>query len=225
MLEIEIKSLLGSSQKAQDLKKKMETLDPNFKLTDTSKQLNHYFKNISKSALEKIANEISIHLSDDKKIELKKIIEHGKNPSVRTRQLNNDVLFIIKASIDETTSSNGISRIEFEEKINLTLDELDQILLDAGLLYEAKWSREREQYEVKNATVTIDKNAGYGYVAEFEKVVNNDSDPKKITQELRDLMKELDVVELDQERLGRMFDFYNKNWEKYYGTDNIFIIE
>ena len=33
------------------------------------------------------------------------------------------------------------------------------------------------------------------------------------------------LVELDQDRLARMFEFYNSNWEDYYGTDNVFIVE
>jgi hypothetical protein len=38
-------------------------------------------------------------------------------------------------------------------------------------------------------------------------------------------MTELDVVELEQDRLARMFSFYNANWPDYYGTEKVFIIE
>jgi hypothetical protein len=38
-------------------------------------------------------------------------------------------------------------------------------------------------------------------------------------------MKNLGVEELSQERLQRMFDYYNKNWAEYYGTDKTFSIE
>ena len=41
--EIEIKSLLGSKEKADELKKKLKELDPNLKLNSQNKQLNHYF--------------------------------------------------------------------------------------------------------------------------------------------------------------------------------------
>jgi len=39
------------------------------------------------------------------------------------------------------------------------------------------------------------------------------------------LMAELGVAELPQDRLARMFDFYNQNWPDYYGTDKTFTIE
>jgi hypothetical protein len=39
------------------------------------------------------------------------------------------------------------------------------------------------------------------------------------------LMKECGVEELPQERLERMFAFYNTHWPDYYGTEKIFTIE
>ena len=38
-------------------------------------------------------------------------------------------------------------------------------------------------------------------------------------------MKELNVEELPQDRLERMFDFYNTHWKDYYGTERIFMVE
>jgi hypothetical protein len=38
-------------------------------------------------------------------------------------------------------------------------------------------------------------------------------------------MAELDLTELGQERLERMFEFYNKNWPDYYGTEKVFNLE
>jgi len=38
-------------------------------------------------------------------------------------------------------------------------------------------------------------------------------------------MTKLDVEELPQDRLERMFAYYNKNWPEYYGTEKIFVIE
>ena len=42
---------------------------------------------------------------------------------------------------------------------------------------------------------------------------------------LRALMTELGVEELAQDRLERMFAYYNANWPTYYGTEETFTVE
>lgn len=220
--EIEIKSLLGEKKNVDSLKKKMKESDSAYKQTSTSKQLNHYFVGGDHAKLYKI---VSPYVPEDSHERFLHILEDGKDLSIRTRQQDDTILFVIKASIDDTTSSNGTARIEYEvETPQLTLDELDQKLLDADCEYQAKWSREREEYSYKNATVCIDKNAGYGYLAEFERVIESESDALEEKELLRALMNELDVEELPQDRLERMFEHYNAHWPEYYGTDKIFVI-
>ena len=219
--EIEIKSLLGSKEEAGELKKKLKKLDPNVKLKAQNKQLNHYFINGKMDSLyKKMVKHFSKKIHED----FKKILIEGKDHSVRTRKLDDTVILVIKASIDDTTSSNGISRMEFESEVKMTLDELDKILLDCGFSYQAKWSRQREEYESEGMNICIDKNAGYGYLAEFEKVVENTNEIEKIKKDLRNVMQKLEVEELPQDRLERMFAHYNEHWSDYYGTDKIFII-
>ncbi len=221
--EIEIKSLLGSKEKADFLKSKMLESDPDTHVTTHSKQLNHYFIN---GDFESLRENIDRNIPDqEKKERLKTILKEGKSHSVRTRKLNEDVLLVIKASVDDSTSSNGISRMEFEEKLPLTLDELDEILLQSGFEYQAKWSREREEYKFKDINICLDKNAGYGYVAEFEKIIDNIDTIEDSKREIKNIMREMQVEELAQDRLERMFAHYNENWRKYYGTDNIFTLE
>jgi adenylate cyclase class IV len=115
--------------------------------------------------------------------------------------------------------------MEFEEPVAVSLNELDSLLLDAGFMYQAKWSREREEYAYKGANVCLDKNAGYGYLAEVEKIVHDEALADAVRAEIDEIMTELDIVELDQDRLARMFSHYNTNWPEYYGTDKVFIIE
>lgn len=221
-LEIEIKSLLGSKENADALKERLKTVDPHTALVSSNKQLNHYFIHGDPVRL---YEHLAKHLPEDAQKKLKKILTEGKNHSIRTRKQDDMVLMVVKASIDDTTSSNGISRMEFEELVNLTLDELDAEVLASGCEYQAKWSREREEYQVNDMHVCIDKNAGYGYLAEFEKVVDTDQDVEEVKKMLRDTMKELGTEELSQDRLGRMFAHYNVHWPEYYGTDKIFVIE
>ena len=214
--EVAIKSLLGTQEAADALRSRFHVVDP------TSKQLNHYFETGPMDVLhERVRAIVPSHEHD----RLAHIVTRGTRFSVRTRQADDAVLFVIKASIDDTTSENGISRIEFEVAVDHPLDTLDALIQDAGFPYQAKWSRDREEYTVRGTTVTIDRNAGYGYVAELEKVVTSEEEVEAARDHLRALMQQLGIEELSQDRLERMFAHYNAHWPQYYGTDKIFIIE
>jgi len=220
--EIEIKSLLGSQDKADALKTSLDNKFPKLKTLSKHRQLNHYF---NVGDFKKLHKAILPYIPKESVEKFSRVLKDGKSFSVRTRDTEGKVQLVIKASIDNTTSDNGISRIEFEAVTpDLTLAKLDKILLDCGFSYQAKWSREREEYEAGDMHVCLDKNAGYGYVAEFEKVITDPSLSEKAALELRSLMTELGVSELPQDRLERMFAHYNKHWSEYYGTDNIFTV-
>ncbi len=220
--EVEVKSLLGSKESADSLRNRMKELDPNFKLLSHNKQLNHYFVGGNVAALAGVVKE---HLSEDALKKLNDIASRAKDFSVRTREKDGVVLMVVKASVGDDTSSNGVARMEFEEPVSIPLDELDKLVISAGFSYQAKWSREREEYACKGVSVCLDKNAGYGWLAEFEKVIGNENELDSARREVRALMDEVGVKELPQERLERMFAFYNANWGDYYGTDKIFNID
>lgn len=220
--EIEVKTLLGAKDKAESLKKKMQKNDLSCRLLSTNRQLNHYFTG---NDVDELYTKLKNFFSEEAQERFKNIIEKGENFSIRTRQRDEEVLLVIKASVDEGTSENTISRLEFEEPVTMSLEELDQLVLDSGFEYQAKWSRDREEYAYKDAHVCIDRNAGYGYLAEFEKVVEDDSHIESTRAEINELMDELGLDELPQDRLERMFTFYNENWRDYYGTDKTFTIE
>lgn len=220
--EVEIKTLLGSSERAQEVRDAMHALDEDCELSSRNKQLNHYFEG---GTLSDLYEAVKGHLADDAKRKLKDIAGRAKEFSVRTRDKDNIVLLVVKASVGSDSSANGVSRIEFEAQVPLSLMELDEIVLSSGFTYQAKWSREREEYICKGITVCLDKNAGYGYVAEFEQVVEDSSKIEVARAQITALMRELKVDELPQDRLERMFAHYNKNWRDYYGTDKIFVIE
>ena len=221
--EIEIKSLLGSKEKADILKGKLKEVDPSTKLVSSNKQLNHYFID---GDLDKLYKNVEGLFLKEISESLKDIISEGRDFSVRTREIDGKILLVIKASIDDTTSANGSSRIEFEEEVEgKTLNELDNLLLDADFKYQAKWSREREEYTCKGISVSIDKNAGYGYLAEFERMIDDSDKAGEAQKELRLLMEEVGVVELAQDKLERMFAHYNKHWPEYYGTDKSVVSE
>jgi adenylate cyclase class IV len=224
-IEVEVKVLLGEKAAADALREKLVALPYQARLVATSAQLNHYFMG---EDVTKIAEDLGPKFDPEKRRKLEHILAEGRNHSVRTRTYKDGkALLVVKASIDDTTSSNGLSRIEFEETVpGLDIDALDRALLDAGLRYQAKWSREREEYALADGTVVcLDKNAGYGYLAEFERTVHDGAAAETAKANIRALMATLGVAELPQDRLERMFAFYNEHWPEYYGTDRVFVIE
>jgi adenylate cyclase class IV len=220
--EVEVKSLLGSEDRANELRSAMKQADPSCELQSKNKQLNHYFEG---GTLKQLSGVVAKYLSGVADVKLDDMIERAKEFSVRTRDKDGNVYLVVKASVGQDSSANGVARIEFEERMDMTLDELDKLVLSAGFSYQAKWSREREEYLCKGVNVTLDKNAGYGWLAEFEQIVGDPSKVEAAKHEVHELMSQVGAEELSQQRLERMFDYYNKNWEKYYGTDKIFVIE
>ncbi|MEF2175303.1 MAG: hypothetical protein V3575_02425 [Candidatus Absconditabacteria bacterium] len=221
--EIEIKVLLGSEEKAKSLIEKMHKEDGNINIKDSSNQLNHYF--LRNGDFQKLYEKISNYIESAKINELHKILFQGKNHSIRTREANGKVIFVVKAVADDTNAENGIARLEFEAPVKISLQDLDSLILESGFEYQSKWSRNRVEYNYKDFVVCIDKNAGYGYLAEFEKVIN---DFENIQMEKDSIVNELAVLgleELQQDRLDRMFKYYNQNWPHYYGTNKTFNIE
>ncbi len=219
--EVEVKSLLGSEESAEMLRARLRNLDPESKVISRNKQLNHYFMG---GDLVRLAAGVTKYISADALIKLKDIALRGKEFSVRTRDKDGEVFLVVKASVGDDSSSNGVARMEFEEKVSVSLDELDQLLIDAGFQYQAKWSREREEYLCKGVNVCLDRNAGYGWLAEFEKVVDSEEEVRGARHDIRNLMDACGVLELQQDRLERMFAFYNAHWGEYYGTDKVFTI-
>jgi len=217
--EVEIKCLLGEKPNADRLAAKMKEADSDLKELGSHRQLNHYFEGSGdfKKAAEAIPD------ADDRQAFLD-LASKAKSFSLRTRDADGKILLVLKAAVDDTTSANGTARREVEVPAGASLDILDKALLDAGFTYQAKWSRERQEYVYKGANVTIDKNAGYGYLAEFESIETNPAKLDAAKSNLRALMAELGAEELDAARLERMFAYYNTHWPDYYGTEKVFNI-
>jgi len=221
--EIEIKILLWSQEKAQELVQKLYQNDTSTVVIWENSQLNHYF--LPEWNFDKLYQILQNYIATEHHAKLHQVIVDWKNHSIRTREVDGKVLFIVKASVDDTTSSNWTARIEFEEQVNLPLDQIEQILVDNWFPYQSKWSRQRKEYKYKDYNVCIDKNAWYWYVAEFEKIIANKDQAESTKEEIRKELNTLWIEELDQNRLERMFAFYNKNRPEYYGTEKTFIIE
>lgn len=232
--EVEVKSLLGGSERAEKLRHAMKKLDSSCELLAVSRQLNHYFEpsvehGVQKSPVERLSEEVFPLVGKSASSRLADLASRAMDYSVRTRLSEKDgkkvVYLIVKASVGDDTSSNGVARIEFDEPILLPLQDLDDLVMSCGFKYQAKWSRQREEYVCMGITVTLDKNAGYGWLAEFERVVDDADKVAGAEKDIRALMKKLGAEELPQDRLERMFAHYNEHWRDYYGTENIFVVE
>ncbi len=222
--EVEIKVLLTTKENRDNFKEKLKHKLIDLKYLWKNSQLNHYFIWWD---FDKLRENVLHHLPEDKKESFENILKAPWRHSFRTRYLNWNSILVIKLAIDNTSSSNGVSRLEWEHTFKkMEIDELDEKLLHSDFEYQAKWSREREEYSSKNnINITIDKNAWYWYLSEFEMVVDSKEEAKKAEESIRKLLWELGVEELPQDRLARMFAYYNKNWKDYYGTEKYFVVD
>ncbi len=221
--EVEIKVLLSSKENKDKFKENLKHKLIDLKFLWQNSQLNHYFIWWD---FHKLKENIIKILPKEKQESLKNILSLNWKHSFRTRYEKGNSILVIKLAIDDTTSSNWIVRLEWEHIFkNKKIDDLDKILLDSDFEYQAKWSRKREEYKSKNnINITIDKNAWYWYLSEFEMVVSSRKDAEKAEENIRKLLNELELTELNQDKLAKMFKYYNENWEKYYGTDKYFIL-
>ncbi len=221
--EIEIKSLLGTKENAEKLKRRMQEYDPSCRLVATYRaHLNHYFAG---GDLYSLGAAMTNYLDSQTSERLFAAISQAKDFSLRSRSADGNIFLVLKVAVDDSTSANGAGRLEFEASIkNVTLEKLDQLILSCGFSYQAKWSREREEYEFCGARVAIDKNAGYGYLAEFEIVTDDAGKIEETKADLRGLMAKVGAEELEAARLERMFAYYNSHWPEYYGTGKVFTV-
>jgi predicted adenylyl cyclase CyaB len=222
-LEIEVKVLLGKKENADNLLERLKSNDSEVNLLEKSSQLNHYYLPGDFQKLKEFVNQ---YLDDSQKEYFEEIVFKGSNHSIRSRWINDKVLLVLKAGRNkEEQGANGSNRMEIEVEVPLSIEELDSLIMKADFMPQSKWSRQREEYKYKGMHVCIDKNAGYGYVAEFERVVPKTADADKVRQGILNVISELGLEELDAARLDRMFSYYNSHWSEYYGTENTFTLE
>lgn len=208
MIETELKVLVPNRDHF------LSVIESRFIIDNVSveKQLNHYFD--CDGNIIKLCQHFNIEYIE------------GLKYSLRTRQIesagNQKTILVVKFSFSD--AHNGTSRVEVEKETNLTLSDLDDIISGFDFSYLSKWSRERTTFSCEDFTLCLDKNAGYGHLAEFEIVSKNQENISSVESYLKSLINSLGLVELDADRLNRMFKFYNKNWSTFYGTDNTFTI-
>jgi adenylate cyclase class IV len=249
MLEIEVKSLISQPEEAQALLDKLPKIYPQTAHKKSESQINHYFD--QNGNLLVLFFKIQHLLNRQQQAEFQNLALMNCEYSLRSRQINNNELILVlkmqTSKKDDATrdtnldSHNAVARREFEAELPLTIEDLDNMILSSGFSYLSKWSRQRAIFELEEGlTLCLDKNAGYGYVVELERVVKEvknkgDKEGKEdqseqeliqtVTAQLHTALDKLGLKELDSKKLAKMFDFYNRNWQDYYGTDKVFVLE
>jgi adenylate cyclase class IV len=222
--EVEVKVLLGDEKTAAKFLAALAKADPNFAKAAETNQLNHYFK--SDGNKKALLDNVGPMLKKSDRASLEYMLNAYQDVTVRTRQANGSQILAIKAAKNGQDKDHALIRAEGDYTTNYkTIDELDAKVLAAGYTYLSKWSRWRRTYDYKDFTVMMDRNAGYGFVAEIELVVASENEAQTAKDKILAELSGLGFEELPQDRLGRMFAHYNQYWPEYYQTDKIFNVE
>lgn len=222
--EVEAKTLLGEEAHARAFEARLREADPELQEIARSSQLNHYFQ--ANHQGRHLFHQVVDLIAPEDQGALSEMLTMYSEFSLRTRKENNVISLVIKAAKTGEDKDHALARAEGQYVVATNdLLELDNAILSAGYTYLSKWSRDRVEYRYKNYTVTIDKNAGYGYLAEIEKVVANEAEAESAKAAILQELAHLGYEELPQDRLGRMFAFYNEHWPEYYQTDKTFNVE
>lgn len=243
MIEVEIKSLSTADKSLALIN------SGKFNFESVEQQLNYYYKGSFSNDLLESLKLLVVPYVDGKVVNADwlELIETLKtNPdakySVRTRATRSSeldeyrVFLVVKVSLNDTTSSNGTVRKEFNIKMHpTTINYLDSILIHRGdFEVLSRWQRKRINlfgymvdllpnpcYEgVVN--VAIDYNVGYGHLVEFEIETSKPLNTEELESDLKSLMASLGFKELPQEHLAKMFEAYNDNWEWYFNNKYTF---
>jgi adenylate cyclase class IV len=215
-IEVEVKALVSD---ISELRSRIEYEYPSA-IKAVSKQLNHYFASTKQSLSNLFLN---IETSEAwQSLELPADVYTADNINVRTRWDSvQGSLFIIKYSLVDSNSENGNVRREIELPIAIDLETLDQMILNNGLVYQSKWSRDRVEYKIADWSICTDLNAGYGGLCEVETVVSDASETREALRFCLYKLSELGLIELDSNLLKKMFAFYSANFNDFYGTDKL----
>jgi len=222
--EIEVKVLLGSEDRVADFLTQLVLNDPELNQTGETNQLNHYFK--PDGDPQALFDTVKDLLSEADQAALRTMLDTYNDFTLRTRDANGAQILAVKAAKSGQDKDHALIRAEGDYSTTATtIDELDAKVLSTGYSYLSKWSRWRRTYQYKDFTVMIDRNAGYGFVAEVELVIDDEAQAQAAKDRILAELETLGFEELSQERIGRMFTHYNEHWPEYYQTDKTFNVE
>lgn len=219
--EVEIRCLIPNPDQAKNLPAEIEKLGLTTDKTAEYSQLNDYYVD---GDIHQLAQNLNGVIAKAEAKLLADIVKGHNTFSVRARQNNDDVLFIVKATTGGS-ANHGVQRAEFEVPVTQSLDQLKDIITGSGYSVQARWMAHRTLYRISNG-ITLNSYfcAGYGYGAEFELLVEAGQQVNAETR-VRDFVQQLGLEPVDPEFMERMFAYYNAHWQEYYGTEKVFTLE
>ena len=214
--EVEIKCFVDTHADVAALVERMKQLDTACVHKARNELRNHYFNCDDPKQLTGVGKRV---LSELPARQLAELIEQSATISVRTRRKNRQVFLIAKGVAAGGDAIHGSNRMEFESEVDMSITELDNLLVGAGLEVLAKWSGYKDVYALSGSTIEIQFSAGYGYMVEIEQVVDTERQVAEAEANIRELAKQLGLKEVDSELIGKMYHYYNDHWAEYYETD------
>lgn len=106
------------------------------------------------------------------------------------------------------------------EEMNVIIDkkyenDLFRMLETLGYEVEIKWFRKRIQLQYQQFDVTIDYSIGYGYIVEFELMVNEEVNIDQAKKELQSAFKKFNIDDSSKEEFNSKYNDYKNNWLEY----------
>lgn len=117
---------------------------------------------------------------------------------------------------------HGSVRKEYELSVDSTLEQLDELLITAGNNLKSRWYRRRETLGKDGISICLDRNDGYGFVVEIEKMSYTDDGADESVLMIRTLADSLGLEEISKATLDKMYKHYTDNWSDYYRKGKTF---
>ena len=152
-----------------------------------------------------------------------RLIRKSGDLVVKARSIDDTVYFAVKGSPAGQGAVHAVSRLEFEVAVDISLDELGHRLEESGVQLVSKFSSWRDFYALDSAlNMDVEFVSGYGYKAEIELLVEEEVSEDEHIERIRKIAKEVGIQEASQELFGKMYHYYNQNWQEYFSTRKTF---
>ncbi len=218
--EIEIKYLLDDQQARDQLVAAALQRFPDMKLKKSSVIISFFYKKPPAKNLETAIKRI---VDPQNQEQVVRLIRKSGDLVVKARSIDDTVYFAVKGSPAGQDAVHAVSRLEFEVAVDISLDELGHRLEESGVQLVSKFSSWRDFYALDSAlNMDVEFVSGYGYKAEIELLVEEEDSEDEHIERIRKIAKEVGIQEASQELFGKMYHYYNQNWQEYFSTRKTF---
>jgi predicted adenylyl cyclase CyaB len=90
-------------------------------------------------------------------------------------------------------------------------ERLEQLFHALGYNVYIKWFRKRHNFKWQGIDVAVDFTKGYGYIIEFEKLVE-ENEKENVLEFLKEKFNMLDISMTSRQEFDQKFNYYKENW-------------